>query len=79
MERCKTVDTRPLVTIDAKQFDALERKAKLAEDLAELVLVVGTILADDKPDKPRVLFGHPNRSQWGAIFLKAREILRGEI
>ena len=48
--------------------------AKLYKRLSELVLARGSIMADHKPEKPSLVYGHPDTEQWSTIFKAAVDI-----
>ena len=47
--------------------EALPELVKLVKD----VLSVGSIMPDNTPEKPSVIFGHPSGAEWAKIFLIA--------
>lgn len=55
--------------------DALRARCERLEGALRNVLAIGTVLKDDTPEKPSVIFGHPDHKQWPAIFLAAKQAL----
>lgn len=68
-------DAADEITRLERDLAATRQRCKRLEKALVLVLAVGHIYADDTPDKPSVIYGHPNTKQWVEIFLAAKQAL----